>query len=192
MQEFIHHKIRVIEELISKFNSVQQSYNEKSFDYDARLNEFLKELLEYFKSRVDNMNESEILNSIGTIQTIKRGFNPVKMQKIESSRRELFWGFAFTVQESTLEILRKLYEKEKQKLDDGEELITNLILTLHQNKLLTDEKIQELDSVHKIETYWTFLLTQNGTISSINKKLRMSMIVEDIYLLFEKSLSKII
>ena len=191
MQEFIHHKINVIEELITKFNRVQQLYNDKSFDYETQLHDFLNELLEYFNSRGDNMNESEILNSIGTLKTIKRGFNPMKMQKIDTGRRDLFWGFAFTVQESVLEIIRKMYDKEKQKLEDGEELITNLILSLHQNKILTDDKIKELNSVQKIEVFWAFLLTQNDTISSFNKKLRMSLTPEDIYLLFEKSLLKI-
>lgn len=191
MQEFIHHKINVIEELITKFNRVQQLYNDKSFDYETQLHDFLNELLEYFNSRGDNMNESEILNSIGTLKTIKRGFNPMKMQKIDTGRRDLFWGFAFTVQESVLEIIRKMYDKEKQKLEDGEELIANLILSLHQNKILTDDKIKELNSVQKIEVFWAFLLTQNDTISSFNKKLRMSLTAEDIYLLFEKSLLKI-
>lgn len=191
MQEFIHHKIKVIEELISKFNKVQRLFNEKSFDFETQLHAFLNELLQYFNSRGDQTHEAEILNFIGRIQTIKRGFNPVKMQKIETGKRELFWGFAFTVNEALLEILAKMHTTEKQKLEEGQDLISNLILNLYQNKILTDEQIVELNSVAKIEIYWNFLLTQNGSISSIDKKLKMSLIAEDIYLLFEKSLANI-
>lgn len=191
MQEFIHHKIKIIDKLFLKFNHVQRLFNEKSFDFDAQLNEFLKDLLEYFHSRGEQTHEAEILNFIGRIQTIKRGFNPVKMQKIETGKRELFWGFAFTIHEAILEILSKLHNTEQQKLDEGEAIISNLILNLYQNHILTDEKIAELNSVQKIEVYWNFLLTQNGSISSIDKKLKMSLIAEDIYLLFEKSLLKI-
>lgn len=191
MQEFIHHKIKVIEELISKFNKVQRLFNEKSFDFETQLHAFLNELLQYFNSRGDQTHEAEILNFIGRIQTIKRGFNPVKMQKIETGKRELFWGFAFTVIEALLEILAKMHTTEQQKLEEGQDLISNLILNLYQNKILTDEQIVELNSVEKIEIYWNFLLTQNGSISSIDKKLKMSLIAEDIYLLFEKSLANI-
>lgn len=191
MQEFIHHKIKVIEELISKFNKVQRLFNEKSFDFETRLHAFLNELLEYFNSRGDQTHEAEILNFIGRIQTIKRGFNPVKMQKIETGKRELFWGFAFTVNEALLEILAKMHTTEHQKLEEGQDIISNLILNLYQNKILTDEQIIELNSVAKIEIYWNFLLTKNGSISAIDKKLKMSLIAEDIYLLFEKSLANI-
>ena len=52
-------------------------------------------------------------------------------------------------------------------------------------------KLEELNSIDMIEQYWKFLLTQNASISSISKKLRMNLLEEDIYLLFEKSLSKI-
>lgn len=191
MQEFIHHKIKVIEELISKFNKVQRLFNEKSFDFETQLHAFLNELLQYFNSRGDQTHEAEILNFIGRIQTIKRGFNPVKMQKIETGKRELFWGFAFTVNEALLEILAKMHTTEQQKLEEGQDIISNLILNLYQNKILTDEQIVELNSVAKIEIYWNFLLTQNGSISAIDKKLKMSIIAEDIYLLFEKSLANI-
>lgn len=191
MQEFVHHKIEVLEDLIKKFNKVQTLLNEKSFEFDGELNVFLNEMLEYFKSTGDNMHESEILNFIGRLQTVKRGFNPVKMQKIESGRRELFWGFAFSVHESIFNILQQLYDKEDLKLKEGEELISNLFVTLYQNNLLSDEKIKELDSIDKIEQFWKFLLTQNTSISSINKKLRMNLIDEDIFLLIEKVLAKI-
>lgn len=191
MQEFVHHKIEVLEDLIKKFNQVQNLLNEKSFNYEAELNVFLNELQNYFKATGDNMHESEILNFIGRLQTVKRGFNPVKMQKIESGKRELFWGFAFSTHESIFEILQKLFDKESVKLEEGDEIISNLIVTLYQNNLLTDEKIQELNSIDMIEQYWKFLLTQNASISSISKKLRMNLLEEDIYLLFEKSLSKI-
>lgn len=191
MQEFIHHKIEVLEDLIKKFNKVQTLLNEKSFEFEGELNVFLNEMLEYFKSTGDNMHESEILNFIGRLQTVKRGFNPVKMQKIESGRRELFWGFAFSVHESIFNILQQLYDKEDLKLKEGEELISNLFVTLYQNNLLSDEKIKELNSIDKIEQFWKFLLTQNSSISSINKKLRMNLIDEDVFLLIEKVLAKI-
>lgn len=191
MQEFIHHKIEVLEDLIKKFNKVQTLLNDKSFEFDGELNGFLNEMLEFFKSTGDNMHESEILNFIGRLQTVKRGFNPVKMQKIESGRRELFWGFAFSVHESIFNILQQLYDKEDLKLKEGEELISNLLVTLYQNNLLSDEKIKELNSIDKIEQFWKFLLTQNTSISSINKKLRMNFIDEDIFLLIEKVLAKI-
>lgn len=191
MQEFIHHKVKTIEELFAAFNNVQQLYTERSFDFEAQFNTFLEKLLDYFKTKGNNVQESDISRIINRLLTVKKGFNPIKLEKITTGKRELYWGFSFSAMEEIQVMLTEIHQKEKAKLEEGEELISNLALSLHQNNMLDDQKIKDLDSVPKIEAYWNYLLTQNGTISSINKKLRMNLIAEDIYLLFEKVISKI-
>jgi hypothetical protein len=51
--------------------------------------------------------------------------------------------------------------------------------------------LRELDSISRIEVFWNTLLTRNGTLSVINRKLHLSMITEDIYLLIEQIVSRI-
>lgn len=191
MQEFIHHKVKVIEEFFVEFNQTQRLYADKSFDFDQRFTVFLNKLSDYFKQRGENAKESEVLRVISMLHTVRRGFDPSKMEKIKLGKRELLWGFSYQGIETIDTLLQEIYNKEISKLEEGEEILTNLILNLTQQGILTTEKLKELNTITKIEGFWNFLLTQNGTLSVINKKLHINLITEDIYLLIEKIVLKI-
>ena len=125
------------------------------------------------------------------LQTVKRGFDPSKMEKISSGKGELLWGFSYNGIESLGLLLQEVYKREISKLEEGEEILSNLILNLYQQGVLTDAKLKDLDAIPKIEVFWNYLLTQNGSISVINKKLLTNLIPEDIFLLIEKIVYKI-
>lgn len=192
MQELIHFTVQKIKELLEQFNEVQSLYLSKSFDFDTRFDEFLNEVLEYFRTKGNTSYESEVLKIMNMIATVKRGFNPIKMEKIVSGRRELLGGFSFNGMESIYDILMEIYTKENKKLDEAEELISGIIVSLYQNGILDDEKLKDMNSVPKIESFWNSLVVQNAAISGINKKLRLSIIPEDIFIILEKVFLKLI
>lgn len=191
MQELVHHSTQALELHLNKLNKVQALYLAKSFDFDSGFDDFLQELLEYFRAKGNTTCESEVLKILNMISTIKRGFNPVKMEKIDVGKRNLLYGFSFNGIENTHGIITELLNKELKKLDEAEELISGLILSLYQSGILDDAKIKELNSVSKIEVFWNQLLNQNITIAGINKKLRLTLLSEDIYLIIEKVLTRI-
>ncbi|UEQ75710.1 hypothetical protein [Chryseobacterium arthrosphaerae] len=192
MQELIHHTVQKLKELLEDFNEVQTLYLSKSFDFDSRFDIFLHETLEYFKTKGNTSHESEVLKIMNRIATVKRGFNPIKMEKINTGRRELLWGFSFNGIEDIYDILMEIYAKENKKLEDAEELVSGIIVSLYQNGILDDEKLKELNSVIKIESFWTSLIAKNTAISGVNKKLRLTVIPEDIFLILEKVFLKLI
>ncbi|SDQ30980.1 hypothetical protein SAMN05421664_1081 [Chryseobacterium soldanellicola] len=192
MQELIHHTLQKIQELLERFNKVQELYLAKSFDFDAQFEIFLYEFLEYLKTKGNTTYESEVLKVMNMISTVKRGFNPVQMEKIANGKRELLWGFSFNGIESIHGFLMEMFSKEQKKLDEAEEILSGLIVSLYQNGILDDNKVKDLSSVAKIEVFWASLVSQNTTISGINKKLRLTMISEDIFLILEKVLLKLI
>ncbi|SIR17668.1 hypothetical protein [Chryseobacterium sp. RU33C] len=192
MQELIHFTVQKIKELLEQFNEVQSLYLSKSFDFDTRFDGFLNEVLEYFRTKGNASYESEVLKIMNMIATVKRGFNPIKMEKIVSGRRELLGGFSFNGMESIYDILMEIYTKENKKLDEAEELISGIIVSLYQNGILDDEKLKDMNSVPKIESFWNSLVVQNAAISGINKKLRLSIIPEDIFIILEKVFLKLI
>ncbi|REC57150.1 hypothetical protein DRF62_01075 [Chryseobacterium piscium] len=191
MQELVHHSTQALELHLNKLNKVQALYLSKSFDFDSGFDDFLQELLEYFRAKGNTSCVSEVLKILNMISTIKRGFNPVKMEKIDVGKRNLLYGFSFNGIENIHGIITELLNKELKKLDEAEELISGLILSLYQNGILDDVKIKELNSVSKIEVFWNQLLNQNTTIAGINKKLRLTLLSEDIYLIIEKVLTRI-
>ncbi len=192
MQELIHYTVQKIKELLEHFNEVQALYLSKSFDFDSRFDVFLNEVLDYFRAKGNTSHESEVLKIMNLVSTVKRGFNPIKMEKITTGRRDLLWGFSFNGMEEIYDILMEIYSKENKKLDDAEELVSGIIVSLYQNGILDDEKLKELNSVPRIESFWTSLVIQNTAISGINKKLRLTIIPEDIYLILEKVFLKLI
>ena len=192
MQELVHHTIQKIQELLEHFNKVQELYLSKSFDFDGRFEAFLHEFLDYLKTKGNTTYESEVLKVMNMISTVKKGFNPVQMEKIASGKRELLWGFSFNGMESIHGFLMDMYAKEQKKLNEAEELLSGLVVSLYQNGILDDKIVQDLNSVPKIEVFWTSLVNQNTQISGINKKLRLSMISEDIFLVLEKVLLKLL
>lgn len=192
MQELIHYTVQKIKELLEEFNEVQTLYLSKSFDFDSRFDVFLNNVLEYFKTKGNTSHESEVLKIMNMVSTVKRGFNPIKMEKITTGRRDLLWGFSFNGIESIYDILMDIYTKETRKLEEAEELISGIIVSLYQNGILDDEKLKELNSVSKIESFWTSLTVQNTAISGVNKKLRLTVIPEDIFLILEEVFLKLI
>ncbi len=192
MKEFIHNKVQVIEEFFAEFNQVQKLYYEKSFDFDTRFNSFLNRISVYFNKRGESSKESEVLRIINMLQTVRRGFNPVVLEKIGAGKREMLWGFSYNGIDSMNSILQEIYNTETSKLEEGEEILTNLLLSLYQQGLLTDTMLNELNSIARIEAAWASILTQNGSVSLINKKLMLNLIAEDIYMLLERIILKMI
>lgn len=183
MKEFIHNKIKVIEDFFIEFNEVQKLYYNRSFDFDSRFTSFLSGLSDYFKNRGESSKESEVLRVLNMLQTVRRGFNPFSLEKINVGKREHLWGFSYNGIESINTILQQIYQIEKSKLEEGEEILTNLILSLYQQGVLTDSKLKEINTITEIEAIWNSILTQNGSISLINKKLLVKLINEDIYMI---------
>lgn len=191
MQELVHHSTQTLEFHLDKLNKVQELYLSKSFDFDAHFESFLHDLLDYFKAKGNTTYESEVLKIMSTVSTVKRGFNPVKMEKVNVGKRDLVSGFSFNGIENIHGFLIDLLSKERRKLEESEELLSGLIISMYQNGILDDDKIKELHKISKIETFWNQLLPQNTTIAGINKKLRLTLLAEDIYLILEKIFAKI-
>ena len=166
MKELIHNKVRVIDEFFTEFNQIQKLYVEKSFDFEHQFNLFLANLSHYFEKRGENSKESEILRIKSMLQTVKRGFNPSKMEKIDSGKRELLWGFSYNGIESLDLLLQEIYKKEVSKLIDLMESYANGGLQLIKDKL----ELNENYFISSMEAPLNFLLktstvTKAGTQS---------------------------
>lgn len=186
MVEFVHHKIKVAEGFLSKLIKVQSLFIERSFRFETEFNDLLTDLQTYFKSIKDGSKESEVLRLQGLLQVVKKGFDPIKLERLPVSRREFYWGIAFHVVEEVKKMIEDILTKERQKLDEAEDLLSNTFLSLIQNGILNDQELKKLDSVAKIELLWTEIVKQNASIALLDKKMKLQVTREDMYLLIEK------
>ncbi|WP_187478339.1 hypothetical protein [Amniculibacterium sp. G2-70] len=186
MVEFVHHKIKVAEGFLSKLIKVQSLFIERSFRFETEFNDLLTDLQTYFKSIKDGSKESEVLRLQGLLQVVKKGFDPIKLERLPVSRREFYWGIAFHVVEEVKKMIEDILTKERQKLDEAEDLLSNTFLSLIQNGILNNQELKKLDSVAKIELLWTEIVKQNASIALLDKKMKLQVTREDMYLLIEK------
>ncbi|MBS1570896.1 MAG: hypothetical protein JST62_00660 [Bacteroidetes bacterium] len=191
MLEFIHHKVSVINGFLSKFNTIQTLYLDKSYLYETELQLFLKNLQYYFSEISDSTKESEVLKYSGMLQTIKKGFDPIKLEKIATARRDFFWGMAFHINQEIQQLLVNMLASEEQKLSEADDLLSNTFLSLIQNQILSNQELKKLNNTIAIELFWTSIVKQNTTIAVLDKKMKMKITAEDIYLLIEKIVVKI-
>jgi hypothetical protein len=94
--------------------------------------------------------------------------------------------FAFHVVEEVKKMIEDILTKERQKLDEAEDLLSNTFLSLIQNGILNNQELKKLDSVAKIELLWTEIVKQNASIALLDKKMKLQVTSEDMYLLIEK------
>lgn len=192
MLEFVHHKVKILENFNSSFNNVQHLLSERSYQFEGAFEDFQKALLKYFQNTGDSNKESEILRITNLLLTVKKGFDPIKLERITTGKRDLYWGFAYHATEELHRIISEIFNKEQQKLDEAEEMLSNTILNLYQLKILDDKKLKTLNTTPKIGSFWEGLIKQNDSLALIDKKLKIKLINEDIYLILERIFDKFI
>lgn len=192
MQELVHHTVQQLEGLFAQFNKVQGLYEGRSYDFENQFGVFLRDFLQYVRTKGDHARESEVLRTTNMIATVKKGFDPVKIEKVQTGKREFFWGMAFNGLEGIHGLLTELLQKEKRKIEEGEELLSSLLVSLYQNGIINDDQLKALDSMPKINAFWTQLTMQNGSIMGIGKKLRVQLSNEDICLILERVILRIL
>lgn len=190
MKPFIHHKVQAIDVLIAQHNQVRQLYIDRAFEFESNYRELLNECKIFLKSNGTNTQVGEVLNLEGMYETANKGIDPMEMKKVNTGRRSLKMMIANHGLNELLNLLKTSYNKEQSKIEEAEELLSNTLLGLVQSGALNDNKINDLDSILKIELFWNNLTALNESILLIDKKLKLKIIAEDIYLIIEKNLNR--
>lgn len=190
MKPFIHHKVQAINELIGYHNQVRQLYVDRAFEFENNYRELLNDCKTFLKSNGTNTQVGEVLNLEGMYETANKGIDPIELKKVKTGRRSLKMMIANHGLNELLNLLKTFNDKENSKIEEADEILSNTLLSLVQSGTLNDDNINELDSIPKIEIFWNNLKNLNESILLIDKKLKLKIIAEDIYLIIEKNLNK--
>lgn len=181
----------MIDGLIDSYNHIRQLHVDMAFEFDDQYRNLLKECKTFLKSNGTNTQVGEVLNLEGMFETAKKGINPYELKKVKTGRRSLSMMIANQGLNELFNILKEFYDKEKKKIEEAEELLSNTILGMFQSGSLNDEKIEALDSIPKIEAFWNKVKNRNDSVLLIDKKLRIKIISQDIFLIIEKILNRL-
>jgi len=122
-------------------------------------------------------------------QTALNGIDPVQLQKVKTERRALAATAAFYCLNEMHEILQTALQKVLDVLQNAEETLSQLMITALQNNLINDEIIETSSDIDQIQQLWKNLLT-NDQIKMFDKKLRLDILAQDIYLLISTIFEK--
>ena len=191
MRNFIHYKKQNAEKFLAQLSGLQQKYIERSFDFEQELTSHFDEAESFFQQLGENLNQSGIARLQTYFVTAQRGIDPRKLEKLKTGRRENIWISAFDCLSQLEELFASFLGKQQLKLDEGKELIEQIILSIIQNNGPNGELILQLESLESIESFWRSLMAANEQIKLAHRRLLLNLNEQDIYLLIEATINRI-
>lgn len=190
MQLFKFFKIQQLNKFLKDLSVLNESYKKKSFSFEKEYFEFADDVIKYFKQVGDALNQSETEKLRNFFQTAVEGVDPIKLEPVKTHRRAMTRIAAFHCLSRLTELLQEAIQKDQAIIDRSEEAIGQLVLSLIQAKAITEAELSENLNQDQLEIIW-YRLTQNEQVKLHERKLRLSITQEDIFLLFIEVMEKI-
>ena len=190
MKTLLYYKKQRLEEFLYQLTVLNQYYIERRYELEDELVLFLEKLEHFFQELGESNYQAKVSHLLVYYHTAKRGINPQTLEKLKLGKRENSWIGIFHVLESVTEILTDDYEQLNEKLEEASALLNPLILSAIQSKLITEKQLEALEKRENLESLWIELLAHEQ-VMLIEKKLKLSMEKEDIFILLDMAFSKI-
>ena len=186
----VHFKIQNLKTFLNCLGSLNELYLSRSFHFDKELVEFLSNASEFFE-QIGNVNMVSEVSRLRTYyDTALKGVNPQTLEKLKTGKRENKWIASFHVLNSISEQLQHLLAIEMQTVGEAKELIGQVILSAFQTNQIGEGDLSSNGTSKNHKHFWD-KLTQNTQIKMIERKLRLSIHKEDIYILVDQVLNEI-
>ncbi len=187
---FTHFKRKNLKIFAKELIKLNEEYKNRNFGFDTKLKYFFTEIQAFFKQIGDSKNETLISQLTIYYDTALKGIDPIRLEKLKSERRVNTWIAAFHCLSSINELIQKELESVEKSLKEANEMLSQIVLSALQNQLLTQVLIDQADDLSKVEILWN-KLKQNQQISLVDRKLRLSITNNDIYILIDEIFSTI-
>lgn len=187
---FLHYQQQELVKFIEESISLGELYGERSYAFDDVFKKHITSIESYFQQVGCTSERSEIDRLKLYIITAQKGINPSTLEKIKTGRRENIWIASYHCLTQSSEILQRALDAIDQKLKEARISIEQIILTVLQNKMLSADQLSAYQGMEKSEVLWKELC-KNDQISLLDKKLKMTITHQDIYILLDKTISKL-
>ncbi len=190
MQVLVHYKKQQLEKFISALVELNELDISKSYDLSKSLADNMNTAQNYFQQIGDSTNESTLSQLKIYLETALSGIDPIKLEKVKIGRRANITIAAFHCLTELNNVFRSSLITVNETLTKSTETLNQLVLSALQAKLITEKDLIESDSIEKITIVWQNLTT-NEQIRLVEKKLKMELLPQDIYLLVDQIFEKI-
>jgi len=189
MKTLVHYKKQLLIDLIQKHSALNDLYIQRSFSLDTQLTILLQDSEKFFEQLGITIKASEISALHVYVETALKGINPQTLEKLKLNKRNNIWISTFHVLSELGILLRdSLYETEIQ-IQEASALIEQLVLSAIQSHLIDDNTLLKMKDLNQIKLLWEQLI-QNEQILLIERKLKLSVTQEDIFILLDKTFNK--
>lgn len=186
----IHFKQQKLNELLTQFSQLNGYYIDRSNYFSKHCYSFINDCQDFFNRIGDQKNESQVIWLKAYYDTALKGINPQTFEKVTRNRRVNSWIAAFKVLSELHALLQDEITKVENKLEEVEETLQQVVLSCLQSNLLDNERLNCVRGISDAEEIWG-KMTQNEQIKLIERKIRMSVQTQDIYIILDKVLSQI-
>lgn len=185
IQQFYINQQNITGQLLQKITATLKKYNDRDLDAAIVLEKTLDACIAaYAKSgKADKESRFESLKS--ELVTASRGVNPYTLEKVQLRRNEMIKNTAFRILQNGEEIIREELKEINIKIQQAEELLSQIILAALQAGLIIQAQLKNINTQAKIEKLWKDI-GNDPNLNIAHKKVQLMVSQPDITVLLDQ------
>lgn len=190
MNVLIHFKKQQLEAFLKLLILENEKFIKKDFNLDKSLMILLNDVQEYYRKIGESTEEGNVSQLKTHLDIAVSGIDPVKLERVKTRRRDIVKIACYHCLSSLNQTLENSLVQVKNIINEATENINQVLLSAYQAKLITDAIIKKVDTIDKCTSLWE-KLKENEQILLLDKKLKLTIIQQDISIILDQALSKL-
>lgn len=190
VQQFYINQQQLAGQLLQQITGTLKKYNNRDLDAAIALQKTLDACIAVYSKNGKPDKESRFESLKSELTTAQRGVNPYTLEKVQLRRQEMIRNTAFRVLQSGEEIVRLELAEINGKLQQAEELLSQIVLAALQNNLVPQAELKNINTQVKIEKFWKDL-GNDPNFSIAGKKVQLMVSQADITVLLDQIIGRL-
>lgn len=188
IQQFYINQQTVTEQLLQQLTATLKKYNNRDLDAAIVLEKTLDTCIAAYSKSGKSDKESRFESLKSELVTAARGVNPYTLEKVQLRKNEMIRNTAFRILQNGEEIIREELKEINSKIQQAEELLSQIILAALQAGLIVQAELNNLDTQAKIEKLWKDI-GNDPNLNIAHKKVQLMISQPDITILLNQILT---
>ena len=183
MRTLVHHNLKQWDELLSQYNQVMAVFNGTYGEYESAYETLLFNCIEIIEKNGTNTELADIRNMQAVFKLSKTGIHPFRLEKVQFGRRDLKYMMAYHGLEKIGNILKARVGQTRKTIDDARLILADLMLSIIQSGTISADLLNSMQDIQVLSTFWTELISGNPQVMLLHKKLKLTLMTEDIHII---------
>lgn len=185
IQQFYINQQNINSQLLQQVTATLKKYNNRDLDAAIALEKTLDACIDAYSKNGKADKESRFESLKSELVTASRGVNPYTLEKVKLRRNEMIRNTAFKILQNGEEIIREELKEINSKIQQTEELLSQIILAALQAGLIVQAELKNINTQAKIEKLWKDI-GNDPNLSIAHKKVLLMVSQPDITVLLDQ------